>query len=61
MSWLLPDGLYTFRADGRFAMCHCVCANCGEQWEAHPMSNYQPLCDACIQVVKWMAEEQEKS
>jgi hypothetical protein len=51
---------YAFRMDGNF-MIRVTCSHCGEVRDEHALSNAYPwgdLCPACIQVTKWMAEEE---
>ena len=48
---------YTYRADGDY-LIRVICEHCEEPYDAHALSQSQPLnlCGACSQVFKWEKE-----
>jgi len=49
---------YQFRADGNF-LVRCICKSCDEPFDAHALSNSDPLgrCHACRSVDEMISQE----
>lgn len=52
----MGNGMHAYQ----WLRCHCICATCGETWDAHPASQYTPYCDACAQVLVWEREARKR-